>query len=232
MFATAIFISVTYLLRNVDKRLVLLTSIVIAIFAGYDPDIGDFLVLSRVFCFYPFYYLGSIINQKAVKKLTENKAVKIISSLCLVEWLLLCYVGIDKLCILKGFLTGRNAYKIIFREENINVIYGGLVRGFQYILVVCTSIGCISIIPRKKIPVILDLGKKTLQVYFWHRVVLFYLSEFGFVNYICATVAGQCAYLVLSLVMTLILSCKIFSFPTAFIIKLSKGERQVDAGKV
>ena len=51
MFVLAIYIVVSYSLRNMNKRFLLLFSVMIACFVGYDTGIGDFLYLSRAVVF-------------------------------------------------------------------------------------------------------------------------------------------------------------------------------------
>lgn len=62
MFAMGLFIGVSYLLRNLDARLVLGMSILIAFFAGYDKSVKDYFVLSRFLVFFPFYYSGVLLQ--------------------------------------------------------------------------------------------------------------------------------------------------------------------------
>ena len=78
MFALAVFIGITYLLRNVNKKLLLLCSIVISLLAGYDTNIGDYLYLSRLFVFYPFYLLGTMADGgETIAEFVKRKEIKI-----------------------------------------------------------------------------------------------------------------------------------------------------------
>ena len=64
-----------------------------------------------------------------------------------------------------------------------------------------------------------------MQVYFWHRILLYILIGKKLVTPLFATREGKILYIFLALVITLLLSCEIFSFPTGSIQKLSKGTR-------
>ena len=57
MFAIAIFTLLAYILRKHNKTYILFFSILLACFAGYDKEIGDFLYLSRIIIFFPFLFI-------------------------------------------------------------------------------------------------------------------------------------------------------------------------------
>ncbi|MCD7755122.1 MAG: acyltransferase family protein, partial [Firmicutes bacterium] len=48
----------TVFLKRFSRRWVLCASILLACFVGYDDSISDFLALSRVIVYFPFFFLG------------------------------------------------------------------------------------------------------------------------------------------------------------------------------
>ena len=59
VFSLAAYVLITICLRNIDKRYLFIFSIVLACFAGYDPNLGKELVLSRILVYYPFFWPGT-----------------------------------------------------------------------------------------------------------------------------------------------------------------------------
>ena len=55
MFALAVYTIIMRIIEGQNKRYILIFSIVLACFVGYDPGIGDFLYLSRIIIFFPFF---------------------------------------------------------------------------------------------------------------------------------------------------------------------------------
>ena len=104
MYALAAFVLLQYLLRNVDQRKVLVLSIIFACMAGYDSSIGDFLCVSRIIVFYPFYVMGGMINKEFLLRQSEKKQYKVLGGTILAVWGLLCIFALDvcyklKMCI-------------------------------------------------------------------------------------------------------------------------------------
>lgn len=62
MFVLAIYTFALSLLKDQNKKFILIGSIILACFIGYDKSIGDFLYLSRAIIFFPFYILGTMMK--------------------------------------------------------------------------------------------------------------------------------------------------------------------------
>lgn len=72
MFAMALFIGSSFLLRNLNGKFVLLISVIVALFVGYDQSINDFFVLSRYFVFFPFYWAGILLQNSNIIEVIKN----------------------------------------------------------------------------------------------------------------------------------------------------------------
>ena len=60
MFVLAIYYAVMFGLKDVNRKYVMISSIILACFAGYDRSVGDFLYISRSVVFFPFFFAGVI----------------------------------------------------------------------------------------------------------------------------------------------------------------------------
>lgn len=81
------------------------------------------------------------------------------------------------------------------------------------------GIAIISLVPNRKIPVIGTVGKRTLQIYFWHRLVLYILTFSGMTDELIKKVPSGWIwiYLAIAVVLPFVLSLKIFGVPLTFL---------------
>ena len=170
MLAMALFLVITYLVRKVRPSYVLFVSVLLACAIGFDNTIGDFLTLTRVINFYPFFIVG--YYAKSDMKIFESSRTKrILSVIVLIGFIAVSWVYISKLYNLRPMLTGRNPYSSFCRVEN-----GILYRIAYYVVASIISLAIIYLMPNK-ISSFTFLGKKSLQIYIWHGVVLNILRQ-------------------------------------------------------
>ncbi len=218
MFVLAMFIPVSYLLRKVDKTILLVVSVIIACIIGYFDFIGDFLYLSRFFVFYPFYLLGQMTPKIVLINLNKINAVKIVSAVILILWLILCFTSLDSLYTLRPLFTGRNPYS----SDEAFKVAGFFFRLLCYIITFLVSFAVLCLIPRKKLNYISDFGKNTLQVYFWHTSLLLILRKTGLDELLVTNAFGRLIWLLIAIALTVLLSTDYFSFPTKQTSELCK----------
>ena len=175
MFVLAIYVGITYAFRNVDKRFLLVFSVILACFVGYDDTVGDFLYLSRTIVFYPFYLCGSMISKDTLVKINSKKLLKVFSLCVIAAWIVFCFVKTDSATLLRGLFTGRNP----FATKEIFEKWGFLYRLLTYLITTITSFAVFCLVPSCKIPVITNCGSKTLQVYLWHWPGFMVLQKIG-----------------------------------------------------
>lgn len=213
MFVLAAYILITYLLREVNPRLVLIISVILACFAGYDSSIGDFLVLSRIIVFYPFYVMGTLADKEKLLVFSKRPSRKIVGGIILTAWGVLCFTALDSIYALRPLFTGRNPF-------NETLYNGGCIfRLFCFILAITLGLALICVIPSANLSSISILGKRSLQVYFWHRPVIYILEALNFSDTLCVSFVGKLIYLCCAVILTLLLSTKLFSFPTSQILR-------------
>lgn len=222
MFAMAAFILLTYLLRDLNLKYILMIWLIVACFAGYDPKVSQFLSLSRIIVFYPFYLLGVLSNKEKLLGYAKNKWLKSAGIAVVVGWLVLCVVFGTKLWPLNGLFAGENPFNNRFYDM------GALWRLLCFALsaVLCYAFVCAA--PTRKIPLVSTIGTRTLQIYFWHRPLLYILYKHEIPVLLCATAGGKAIYLLLAVAVTLVLAFKLFSFPTAQIIKYAQNQKTQD----
>ncbi len=213
MFALAVFYLLNYLFRNQNKLFVLGIAVVIAIFAGYDNTINTFLTLNRIITFYPFFLAGSMINRKSMEKLFAKPALKITGLIIFAAWCVACFVFLDELKGIRPMFTGGNQYAVMPLPE-----YGGLYRMLTYIITSIVGLSFLFMIPTRRLGFITKFGERTIQVYFWHYVVIHIFTgtqlqrEFFF-----GSSFGMVMWLLTGILVTFILSFKIFQYPTCWL---------------
>lgn len=111
MFALAAYIVILKIIEKQNKEYILVFSIVLACFVGYDSGIGDFLYLSRIIIFFPFFLSGVLLqNFDIVSFKDKNFKYKFLAGLIVLVWLGLCIYEVDRVYGLRYLFTGRNPF--------------------------------------------------------------------------------------------------------------------------
>ena len=224
MFAIAAYTLLLYLLRNFDKRYLLVASIVLACFAGYDQQIGDFLYLSRIIVFLPFYIAGTMLDPRSIaqRKRSMNKGLVLLGIVVLAAWACICFLGLDGVYPLRHLLTGRNPFSTEI------LAFGPLVRLFCYGVSFATGAALILAMPTSRLAGITRWGSHSLDVYFWHWAVFVLLEHFfGITGLLGLGPWGQVVFLLIPIPVTIVLSLGgPISYPLATIKRLCKPVRK------
>ena len=187
LFALAAYTAIEYLLRNYSPKLVLILALILACFAGYDTDIDDFLVLSRIIVFFPFYHAGCCAQRGAAFMnflKPENKLRRygyfFICVLALCAWAAICVFNLEGVYELRPFFTGRHPFGEMYSDS----FSGLLTRLLCYAITFIAAASVLYLVPDRKIPLLSKTGERSLAVYFWHRPVIYILDCYG-VNDLC-----------------------------------------------
>ncbi len=209
MFAMAAFTALCYILRNQNKKYIFAAVILLACFAGYDSTIGDYLYLSRIIVFFPYYLLGTMMEQKSIIKWRdENKWGQLLAVIALGIWFYLTFRCLDQVYVLRGLFTGRNPFGETFASN------GMLIRLCCYGISFATGAAVILLSPKRKLPFVTKAGKNSIDVYFWHWPLALLLNHGGLVKLFSMGTWGKASYLACGMVLTVILSLGgIWSFP-------------------
>ena len=209
MFCMAFYIGIAYILRNSDKRPVIVITMVLAAFAGYDKNIGDFLCISRTLVFLPFFLLGTVIKPDKIAGFRRRNAGWLIplGMIILAAWGYLCFGQREHFYILRHLFTGRNPF-----GKSV-VSYGFAARMVCYIISICTGFAAIMVIPTGRIPWISYMGRNTINVYFWHWPLIMGADTLLKFGNLCNTDIRKMIFMATSVMLTVLLSTKIFEFP-------------------
>ena len=214
MFAMAAFMIITYLIKDLPLWFVLPISVMVACLAGYDEKIGSFLYLSRIIVFFPFYYIGYQLDLKKLQELFDRTWIRCLSAIFLTDMVLYTLARIEDNYSYIRLLTGRNAYTLI-NVENCGAVH----RLLFYVIAILMGIAIISLTPDCKVPAIGTVGERTLQIYFWHRIILYVLTFSGVIDFLIRNVPTGWIwiYLISAVILPFILAAKIFSTPLTFL---------------
>jgi len=145
VFAIAIYYLLTIFLQNFECKYVLIISILLACFTGYDESIGDYLVLSRIIAFYPFFYIGFCVRAEKVIEKVKTIPIQIVSAVLLFVVIYICVNYIESIYWMLPLLKGRYSFFTLQYPE-----YGCLLRTAWYVLGMLLILALVSITPRKK----------------------------------------------------------------------------------
>ena len=194
---------------NVNLVTALAVSVLLACFAGFDKNVGDYLCLSRIVVFFPFYLAGTIVDSEKLVGLLSKKWLRLCGLLVLAAFIVICLLWIGRIYPLRKFITGRNPFADSLRA------YGPLIRLGCYGLSAAVGLSFLLIIPRRGLGLISTFGQRTMQVYFWHRPVIYVLTYLHINDSVMSLgIAGKVIWLILAVILTLILSLKLFGFPS------------------
>ena len=218
MFVMAAFVFLTWLLRKADWRLVLILSLLLSAGAGYIDEIGSFLNLSRLLVFFPYYYLGYLSRPDEIKRGLEDRRIRLLTiSILLLSLIVAVFFTRDVYGSIRMF-TGRNSY---YRIKGMSPELMGLCRLLTYPVSLGISAGILSLIPDRPCPVLERIGRSTLQIYFWHRLVLYFMVYGGVNDWILQEFprGWRVIYLGIATILPLILSHPVFRFPLTLVGK-------------
>lgn len=210
MFAMAVYMVLAYWIRNRNPGVCLIISVLLALLAGYVEQIGSFLYISRILVFFPFYFAGYLLDSDTMLKFTRKKWIRISAAPILIIGIGVSFYWIKDIFSIIRMFTGRNAYAFIRIADC----------GFQhrllcYGITVVVSVALISLVPNRRLALAEAVGKNTLQIYFWHRLILYILMYSGF----CDGLRSVCGslwipvYLLVAVVLTFALALRCFGWP-------------------
>ncbi len=201
LFAMAIYTSITYLMRNQNKKYLLIAVIVLACFVGYDCSIGDYLYISRAIIFFPFYLAGTMVKDETIAKIKSNRFIIVLSVVIFLVWAYLCFFELETFYTYRHLFTGKNPF------SNEVLSYGPLARILCYIISALTCLALTVLTPNKNIKWFTKMGTRSLDVYFWHwpifMLINYYFHISNLFNY---GIYGKAAFLLMAVLLSMLLS--------------------------
>ena len=129
-------------------------------------------------------------------------------------WAFVCVFLLENVYDLRFVFIGRNS----FSKEWY--VYGAFVRLVCYAVTAVVSFALLCVMPNREISGWTRFGVRTMQVYFWHRPIVYVLTNVGVPVMMCKTTVGRVLYIIIAIVLTYFLSSKVFAFPTELILKM------------
>lgn len=214
MFALFAFYLITVILRRLPSVPVLAVSIVLGCIAGYFSFIGDFLVLSRIVVYYPFFFFGYCVERNRIEKLCDSKKLKIAAVLIMIVFSVVVFTQIDRIYWLRPLLTGRNPFSML----GVYGKFGFFIRLAYYAVVFVVGGSIVVLVPKKTyFGLCAKLGSRTLAVYALHFIVFYLVYEkFGLVS----EKIGQWLVLPVSIAATLFFTLEFFNTALLFLLNL------------
>lgn len=215
LLATCIWYSLIPIIKKIKPVYAVLISILIALIAGYDKSIFEFLSFSRVLCFMPFFMIGYYLSEHKLEKLLDIRVVfRIVAFFLIISMFLLILCTQINVFKFTGIVTGRIPYILL----ETNQIYGGLYRAIWYGISTFICMCVMLIIPRCK-TFFTEFGKRTLQVYVLHIIIIKLFMGTEWFAIIKNAPHEYVGIIIVPIALTFILSLKPFGFFTDTILK-------------
>ena len=215
LIVISIYTILTPMISKFNLKFLLIFSIVLALLAGYDNNIGDFLALSRTIVFFPFFLSGYVLSEKKEEfnSFINKSKLKYLAIIAIIAYILLCIFKINYMYNFRGLFVGRSSYVILHLAK-----YAWCKRAIAYIIQFTISASILLVIPNKEFKWFTKFGKKSIQVYMFHVPIVIIFNQFPFINKLFhkAPNAYILFCLVISILMSYIFSSNIF---TCFIDK-------------
>ncbi len=221
MDAMAAFILLAWILRSFDKRIVFSIALIVGVMAGYDKNLGDKFSLMRIAVFFPVFLIGHYITPEMILKLNSKKLLKFAAAVVIVGFVALCLLSKGFTSQFRPLFTGRNPYSVLGNYAP----FGAFFRILTYLISAAVGLSVICLVPGKKLGYITAMGAKTLQIYFWHRMILITFEHFDVYGKISAATGGTAAtaiYILIAVGIAFLCSIPVLSFPTKQLLAMGK----------
>lgn len=223
MWAMAVFITLIWIFREYNTKIILMLSLLIGCMAGYDKFLGDKFALMRIVVFLPFFIAGYMIKPESLAAFLSKRWIKVVSIFIVIGFTALFFINTDIYPYLRPIFTGRNTFSVLGRFSK----FGFAVRILCYIISTLFGLALMSLVPNINIGIISKTGSKTLQIYFWHQVFLVLLSHFGVYGLISSVTGDTIAtgvYILIAVAVTFVCSLSVFSFPSKQLLSFGKNK--------
>lgn len=220
MLSLAAMFLTTIIFKNTDSKYVLITSIVIALIAGYIKPTNtldsDFLAYMRTINFYPYFYLGYVIDREKLSKIASRKWIRIASGICLTAIAAACFIFPNTAYLFRPMLTGRNYYSALEQFDMLGIPIKIVLFAVGFLMIFML----ISITPNRRF-FFSRLGERTLEIYsFSNCFVIPIFSVMQFDEFMSVNFPRWflLSAIVLAAIITLICSTKVFTYPIKWIM--------------
>jgi len=179
-FALFAFYALTWIISGVKGIYTLPAAIAISCFCGYLENLGDFLVLSRILVFYPFFLAGYLTPLDRIAALLERRVLKYASAVFLAAIASAIYLSgayaESPYTFLMSLFRGRFSFSAVAAASFAPAVPWFAVRGTHLIFSAAMTLAVFAVIPAGA-SFLTKLGQRTLSVYAFHMPVLYALRQ-------------------------------------------------------
>lgn len=221
MLALCVYVILGYFLYDFMKKktvpwIILSVFVVFSCIAGYIPAIGSFLSLAKIIHFFPFFLLGMIMDREYLEKMAADRKLKPWGAAVLLLWIFLCFAIMEKVYLFRPFFVAKESY-----PEYAGSL-GALWKLAAYAISVVTGWALIMITPAKEIRPITLWGSRTIQVYFWHKLVLYVFKYTDLDKWFYQDGPHKLLWMAVAVSVACVLSLWIFRYPTELIMGITR----------
>lgn len=167
--AMVVYIFISSLLKDADKRNLLLLALLAGCMAGYDNHLGDHFASARIVTFYPFFLLGLYLEPEKIKQ-TMKKPVRMISGIVLCATFIITVLYTQRFYWLLKLFKGKYSYA----QAGVVGLQGPIYRFLLYIGMLLMAYCVFAVISSKK-KWYSDIGRNTLPIFIFHPVAIIVL---------------------------------------------------------
>ena len=167
-FCLFAFSMITIMLDKLKPAYVLIFSVLLACYAGYDKTIGDQFNLSRILVFYPFFYLGYWLDAEKVCAFFSKKRFIPIALAILAIGIMITVLFYDRINYAKYLFTGRQSFHRILLSPEWGVTH----RLLCYAVSVLAGGAVLALAPERKLGFLTGVGSRSVQIYALQRTIM------------------------------------------------------------
>lgn len=158
---------------------VMVIAVILSIFAGYSPENRDLFVWLKVVNFFPFFYMGYIMEPAKLAERLNHWLIKLCSIVALLFTLGVCIRYEDKLYTIRPLLTGRDLYLKLGEHAEAGPFLRAALFGISFVIIFML----ISITPKRKM-IFSVLGQRTLGIFCVHYLLIKIIYNLGYQEFI------------------------------------------------
>ena len=222
-----------FVLDKVNTKVLLVIAIVIGCLVGYISGIGganvtgDYFAWFRVLVMFPFFVFGKVAKEcDLADKLRQKNSLRIVAGVVLVLAFALLLINPQNITNLTALFSGRNSYEVLSNVWGSTIItsgvilkFGAIIRLAAYIATAISIICWTLIIPDKNIPFFTKCGSKTILIFMFHYLGLYFVNAMGWSS-IIATRSGKVIFVLGALAWALFLSVVFYKVPDVIKTKI------------
>lgn len=211
---------ITMITKNYKPAYIIVFSIILGIFVGFSKE-QDYTLFSwmRTVIYYPFFYVGYLTDPSKIVKIMNKAWLKILAIVFFVGLFAICYIKPEFFNNIFCLMTAKHPYSHMKELQN----WGWAFRIMLYTVSFIASYLLISIVPKKKIWLITQTGKRTLTIYMFHFLFVYLVTRIFTVQNILAEalpVGDNIVMILIGVIITFISSNKLFDWCTQKLISI------------